>query len=94
MKEGILSATASVEAQLQQICATYSPYSAKYKFCPGIAVAEYKIFKEIVSFDTKDVRITQDPIARIDSTSCEVWYSLSESRLVSREQKPYYAIAV
>ena len=46
MKEGILSATASVETQLQQICATYSPYSAKYKFCPGIEVTVYKKIKE------------------------------------------------
>ena len=38
------------------------------------------------------MRITQDPIARIESTSCEVWYSLSESRLVSREKREAEAV--
>uniref|UniRef100_A0A1X7ULM0 Uncharacterized protein n=1 Tax=Amphimedon queenslandica TaxID=400682 RepID=A0A1X7ULM0_AMPQE len=89
---GILSSTVFIETQLKELCATYSPYSTKYKFCPGIAVSEYQKFKEIVSFDPKDVRISQHPTARIDSKSCEVWHSLGERLTVSREKREADAV--
>ena len=74
MEQGNISS--SIEIDVQQLCTKYSPFSNTYKFCPGISLSDYNSFKEVVPFDPKGARVKTEPITRIDSTACKVWYSL------------------
>ena len=56
----------------------YSPYSATFKFCPGIAEATYREYYDVVRFDPKSLRKTESPVFRIDSKLCPMWFVLGK----------------
>ena len=63
---------------LDSILKKYSPYSATFKFCPGIAEATYREYYDVVRFDPKSLRKTESPVFRIDSKLCPMWFELGK----------------
>uniref|UniRef100_A0A1X7U4E8 Uncharacterized protein n=1 Tax=Amphimedon queenslandica TaxID=400682 RepID=A0A1X7U4E8_AMPQE len=62
-----------------EICSKFAVDSSKYKFCPGIDIAEYEEFKSEIRFDLKSVRRTNEPFLRIDSVNCLLWFELGKT---------------
>ena len=63
---------------LHSILKKYSPYSATFKFCPGIAEATYREYYDVVRFDPKSLCKTESPVFRIDSKLCPMWFELGK----------------
>ena len=63
---------------LDSILKKYSPYSATFKFCPGIAEGTYREYYDSVRFDPKSLRKTESPVFRIDSNLCPMWFELGK----------------
>jgi hypothetical protein len=71
---------------IQYLCTKYSPFSLTHKFCPGIESSKYEKFKEVIRYDSKSIRITREPIFRIDSVSCMLWFKLGKTVSTSKAQ--------
>ena len=49
---------------------------SKMQVCPGISAEEYESYKEVIRYDQKKVQISNDPIARISSVKCLLWFPI------------------
>ena len=49
------------------------------KFCPGLDKEEYQRYYEVIWYDSKNVRITTNPIERIASTKCRKWFGVAKN---------------
>ena len=68
----------SSPVEVKSLLTRYSPYSAVYKFCPGIDLVTYEEYRKVVHFDPKSLRNVEYPVIRIDSVSCEIWFQLGK----------------
>lgn len=64
----------------------YSSKSKVYKFCPGLDVSQYEQYKDIVRFDVKSLRKTEEPFLHIDSVRCLLWFLLGKTISVQRRE--------
>ena len=71
---------------LQTVLKKYSPYSACYKFCPGLDPVDYEAnYHEVIRYHLKGVRKMEIPVLRIDSILCPMWFELGKSSSQKRE---------
>ena len=66
----------SVKEEVSVLCRKYAPDSQLFKFCPGIDPDEYEKAIEVIRFNLKSVRKTTEPISRVDSVNCFLWWRL------------------
>ena len=66
--------------QFLSLCEKMANVKREYKFCPGICPSEYqpKYFSKI-RYDVKNVRRTEYPFERIDSSDCLMFHKLAKN---------------
>lgn len=84
MEQGLLSDP--VIPANEGLLRKYSPFSATHKFCPGLALSEYENYKSVIRFHCKGVRETVEPISRVDSVGCLMWFEIGKVK-VSKERR-------
>ena len=57
-----------------------------YKFCPGVDEMAYQQHKEVIRYDIKSLRKFNEPLFRVDSVNCRLWYKLSKSAPVQQRK--------
>ena len=70
---------------IRGICARYSLNSVSHKFCPGLNPSDYEQQRDIIRFDLKSVRQTQEPFSHVDSVKCNIWSELGKVSLERRK---------
>ena len=54
--------------------------SSPYKFCPGLDFNFYKEqYADILRYDSKSVKVTKEPFARVESHQCLMWHELAKN---------------
>lgn len=74
--------------EIKPLLAKQSPFSAIYKFCPGIDESVYKEQRKVVPFEPKSLCKVEYPVMCIDPSSCEMWFQLGKfvSRKIREEE--------